>query len=74
MFSAQTSWSDQRSTWPMRFREMWPRLRLGTRIAATILVALISVHALYAVLFFLMPARIITTYSAQWLAGKGSKS
>jgi signal transduction histidine kinase len=49
---------------------MWPRLRLGTRIAATILVALIAVHALYAVLFFLMPARIITTYSAQWLAGK----
>ncbi|HXW22646.1 MAG TPA: hypothetical protein VEK14_07020, partial [Rhodomicrobium sp.] len=36
--------------------------------------ALVAVHALYAVLFFLMPARIITTYSANWLIGKAAEA
>ena len=58
----------------MQFRKAWPRLRLGTRIAATILAAIIAVDALYAVLFLLMPARIITTYSARWLVGKADEA
>jgi signal transduction histidine kinase len=54
----------------MRSREPWPRLRLGTRIAGTIVLALIVVNALYAVLFLFMPARLLTIYSANWLTGK----
>ncbi len=59
---------------PMQFREAWPRFRLGTRIAATIVLALIAVHALYAVLFLLMPARLMTVYSAHWLVGKAAEA
>jgi len=54
----------------MQFRKAWPRLRLRTRIAVTILSAIIAVAALYAVLFLLMPARLLTMYSAHWLIGK----
>ncbi len=54
----------------MRFSEWRPRLGLGTRIAATILAALIAVDALFAVLFLFMPARLMTIYSAHWLVGK----
>ncbi len=58
----------------MQFREAWPRFQLGTRIAATIVLALIAVHALYAVLFLLMPARLMSVYSAHWLVGKAEKA
>ena len=58
----------------MRFRRAWPRLRLGTRIAVTILAAIIAVDALYVVLFLLMPARLLTTYSAHWLVGKAEEA
>lgn len=54
----------------MQFR----KVRLGTRIAVTILAAIIAVDALYAVLFLLMPARTLTTYSAQWLVGKAEEA
>ncbi len=58
----------------MQFREGRPRLRLGTRIAVTILAAIIAVDALFAVLFLLMPARLLTTYSARWLVGKAEEA
>ncbi len=58
----------------MQFREGRPRLRLGTRIAVTILAAIIAVDALFAVLFLLMPARLLTTYSAHWLVGKAEEA
>ncbi len=54
----------------MRFRKSWGRFRLGHRIAVTILAAIVAVDALYVVLFLLMPARILTVYSANWLTGK----
>jgi signal transduction histidine kinase len=54
----------------MQFR----KVRLGTRIAVTILAAIIAVDALYAVLFLVMPARILTTYSAHWLVGKAEEA
>jgi signal transduction histidine kinase len=58
----------------MRCREPQPRLRLGTRIAFTILAAIVAVDALYVVLFLLMPARLLTTYSAHWLVGKAGEA
>ena len=58
----------------MPFRKAWPRLRLGTRIAVTILAAIIAVDALYVVLFLLMPARLLPTYSAHWLVGKAEEA
>ncbi len=58
----------------MQFHEPRPRLRLGTRIAGTILLALIVMHLLYAVLFLLMPPRLLTTYSARWLAVKAQEA
>jgi signal transduction histidine kinase len=54
----------------MRFRKAPPRLRLSTRIAGTIVLALVAVNLLYAVLFILMPARLMTIYSANWLTAK----
>ena len=54
----------------MQFRKAWPRPRLQTRLALTILSAIIAVAALYAVLFLLMPARLLAMYSAHWLVGK----
>jgi signal transduction histidine kinase len=54
----------------MRFRERWLRLRLRTRIAGTIVLALVAVNALIAVIFILMPAQLLTIYSANWLTGK----
>jgi signal transduction histidine kinase len=47
-----------------------PRLRLGTRIAATLLVALLAVQALNAAAFFLLPRPEISVHSARWLIGK----
>jgi signal transduction histidine kinase len=58
----------------MQFRKAWPRIRLRTRIAVTILSAIIAVAALYAVLFLLMPARLLTIYSARWLVGKAEEA
>jgi hypothetical protein len=58
----------------MQFRKAWPRVRLQTRIAVTILSAIIAVAALYAVLFLLMPARLLTVYSAHWLVGKAEEA
>lgn len=51
----------------MQFREPPPHLRLGTRIAATILTAIVTILALFIVLFFFMPARLMTAYSARWV-------
>ncbi len=51
----------------MQFREPRPHLRLGTRIAATILLAIVATLALFIVLFFFMPARLLTAYSARWI-------
>ena len=58
----------------MQFRKAWPRVRLTTRIAVTILAAIIAVDALSAVLFLVMPARTLTTYSAHWLVGKAEEA
>ncbi len=58
----------------MRFRKWRPRFRLTTRIALTIVAALVAVDALFVVLFFLMPARLMTTYSARWLVGKSEEA
>ncbi|MFZ1109101.1 MAG: ATP-binding protein [Rhodomicrobium sp.] len=58
----------------MLLRKAWPRLRLRTRIAVTILAAIVAVDALYAVLFLLMPARVLTTYSGHWLTGKAREA
>lgn len=58
----------------MQFRERRPRLRLGTRIAVTILAAIVAVDALFAVLFLLMPAELLTTYSAHWIVGKAEEA
>jgi signal transduction histidine kinase len=38
------------------------------------LAAILAVGALYAVLFLLMPARILTIYSAHWLVGKAEEA
>jgi signal transduction histidine kinase len=54
----------------MLSRKRWPRLGLGTRIAITVVAALLAIDAIYAVLFVLMPARLLTTYSAHWLIMK----
>jgi signal transduction histidine kinase len=51
----------------MKFRGGWPRLGLRTRIASTMLVALVALLVLFVVLFALMPARVTTAYSARWL-------
>jgi hypothetical protein len=57
-----------------KFRKWWPRLGLRTRIAVTVVAALIAVDALFAVLFLLMPARLMTTYSAHWLIVKAEEA
>jgi signal transduction histidine kinase len=51
----------------MRRLAGWPRFRLRTRIALTLLLVVIAVEALNAVVFVLMPARLLTVYSAHWL-------
>ncbi|MGO9170783.1 MAG: ATP-binding protein [Rhodomicrobium sp.] len=47
-----------------------PQLRLGTRIAATIVAAIFAVQVLNAAVFLLLPRPQMTVYGARWLIGK----
>jgi signal transduction histidine kinase len=58
----------------MRLTGAGPRLRLGTRIAAMTLLALVAVEALNAVLFVLIPPRVLRLYSAHWLIAKSEEA
>jgi signal transduction histidine kinase len=58
----------------MRLAGAGPRLRLGTRIAAMTLLALVAVEALNAVVFVLIPARVLRVYSAHWLIAKSEEA
>ena len=51
----------------MRFPVRWPRFRLQTRIAVTMLLVVLAVQVLNAIVFVLMPAHLLTVYSAHWL-------
>jgi signal transduction histidine kinase len=53
------------------FKGVWGLLRLRTIIAVQMLLAVLAVELLNAIVFFLMPARLITIYSAHWLVAKG---
>ena len=50
------------------------RLRLWTRIAVMMVAALIIVQVLYAIVFVLMPARLMVVYSAHWLIEKSEEA
>ena len=54
----------------MRFFALRPPVRLGTRIAAMTLIALLAVQAFNAAAFFLLPPPPMTVYSARWLIEK----
>jgi signal transduction histidine kinase len=51
-----------------------PRLRLGTRVAAMTLLALVAVEALNAVVFVIIPPRVLRLYSAHWLIAKSEEA
>ncbi len=51
----------------MRFPWGWPRFKLRTRIALTLLLVVLAVEALNAIVYVLMPARLLMVYSAHWL-------
>jgi signal transduction histidine kinase len=52
------------------FKEWWQRLRLRTRIAATMLLVALAVEALNVAVFVLIPARLMKVYGAHWLVEK----
>ena len=54
----------------MRFFTLRPPARLGTRIAAMTLIALLAVQALNAAAFFLLPPPPMSVYGARWLVEK----
>jgi signal transduction histidine kinase len=58
----------------MWFGKPWPRLRLATRLAIMTLLALIAVQALYAAVFLLIPARILSLYSAHWIIARSDEA
>ena len=53
------------------FKGVWGPLRLRTLIAVQMLLAVIAVESLNAIVFLVMPARLMTIYSAHWLVAKG---
>ena len=54
----------------MRFFTLRPPARLGTRIAAMTLIALLAVQALNAATFFLLPPPPMSVFGARWLIEK----
>ncbi len=53
----------------MRLRWPWPHLRLRTRLAATMLLALFAIQAMDALTLYLLFPRTVRIYSAHWLIG-----
>ena len=58
----------------MGFFALKPPVRLGTRIAAMTLIALLAVQALNAAAFFLLPPPEMPVYSARWLIEKAEEA
>ena len=58
----------------MRFPWRWPRFRLRTRIAVTMLLVVLAVEVLNVIVYVLMPARQLTVYSAHWLIEQSEKA
>ncbi len=53
----------------MRLRWPWPHLKLRTRIAATMLLALLAVQAMNGLTLYLLVPRVTRIYSARWFIG-----
>ena len=47
-----------------------PPVRLWMRIAGMMLLSVLAVEALNTTVFLILPARLLTLYSAHWLAAK----
>ena len=58
----------------MRFPRLCPPLRLWTRIAAMMFLAVLAVEVLNAVVFVFIPARLMTAYSAHWLIERADEA